>query len=744
MPPDQARRLIDAITSIERREQALDETLWAPDVLAQRCGSIVDDLWDALNGATNRWAVLERLTVPNLSLPEFGPPRTLPHGIQVWEPTGTNHAASAVEWPKFLTAARHAGWLIVQTEFRHNRFQPDARGRPNSSVFHFSAHLTNAQTATRAALTGDLTLGWAPSNDSDDLPAIASVDATRLVWSTRAGPPPFDLAFDETIPPFDRTHFIDPLILHDLDGDGRSEIVLAARNLVYRWHGWNDIKGEPLCRHSPGLIFTAVIADFDGDGIDDFLCARFEGLVLLRGATGGRFDQPGEQVWSAQPHLRYGQVLTCGDIDGDGDLDVWLGQYKGPYDRGQMPTPYYDANDGNPSYLLLNDGTGRFTDITAAAGLDAKRRRRSYSGSFVDLDQDGLLDLVVVSDFAGVDVYHNRGHGRFTDRTADWLPESHAFGMAHTLADFDGDARLDLLVMGMTCSTPQRLDSLGLNRPERPEVAPMRSRMAAGNRLCLGQPNGGFRLGPAGPSIAQSGWSWGCSAADLDNDGFPDVAIANGHESKQTVRDYEPEFWRHDIYVGGSTDDAVLNGYFAAKLARTRGQGQSYGGFEKNRLFLNLGGREFVEAGHLLGVALEADSRCCVTDDLDGDGRLDLLITTFEAWPEPRQALRVYRNSLDSPNHWIGFRLASTPHSPSPIGAQITLEAGEHRQVRTVVTGDSHRAQHAWTVHFGLGKNDHADRATIRWPSGSSTVLERPRTERYWQVQGGSTDKTDY
>src|SRR5947207_15125749 len=94
-------------------------------------------------------------------------------------------------------------------------------------------------------------------------------------------------------------------------------------------------------------------------------------------------------------------VMTCGDIDADGDLDVFLAQYEEPYANGTTPNPYYDANDGNPCYLLLNDGHGNFNDATIGSGLEKKRQRRSYSASFADLDDDGALDLVVVSDFAG-------------------------------------------------------------------------------------------------------------------------------------------------------------------------------------------------------------------------------------------------------------------------------------------------------------------------------------------------------
>jgi hypothetical protein len=543
------------------------------------------------------------------------------------------------------------------------------------------------------------------------------------------------------------------LILYDLDGDGLSEIILASSNLVFHRRPDGGYERRPLCRHSPGLIFTGVIADFDGDGAADFLCARFEGLVLFKGSPQGTFDEPGRLVWAANPHLKYGQVLTCGDIDHDGDLDVWLGQYKNPYERGQMPTPYYDANDGNPAYLLLNDGHGNFSDATEAAGLGKKRWRRSYSGSFVDLNADGNLDLMVVSDFAGIGLYANDGRGRFRDVTSEWLPEAHVFGMAHTFADFNADGQLDFLVMGMHCPTALRVSHLGLSRPERPDYSAMIPGMAAGNRLYLGGPPGQnaaarsgaaadhtraerrFQVAPLNDSIGHSGWSWGCSAFDFDNDGFPDVYIGNGHETRQSVRDYESEFWLHDIYVGNSKDDAVASAYFGGNFLRTRGRGQSYGGYEKNRLYLNQGGTRFVEIGHLMGVALEQDCRNVVADDLDGDGRMDLLVTTFEVWPEVKQTLHVFQNTLADGGNWIGFRFREEGRGESPVGARVILRYAGGAAVRQIVTGDSHRSQHANTVHFGLGKARQVDSVEVRWVNGRGVKLQRPSINQYHPVR---------
>jgi hypothetical protein len=725
------RRLIAEVTAIETRENQVAETVWAKELLAEQCGQVFELLWDSLNATTDKFAVLSGFSFGELAPPALKPPESLPHGIQVQEPAGPAPPWTTAAWRQFLQHHQSAGWELAQLEFRHDRFEPDAAGQPGQSVFYFSAHLTNRRHPARAALEGDLVVDWGSELSAEGLPTVKRIDASHLTVKTRPGEPPFQQVFCEQIRPPEKSHFIDPLILYDLDGDGLSEIILAARNLVYRRRAWDRFEPAPLCQHSPGLILTGIIADFDGDGAADFLCAKFEGLVLFRGSPQGTFEQPGELVWSANPHLKYAQALTCGDIDGDGDLDLWLGQYKGPYERGQMPTPYYDANDGNPSYLLLNDGHGHFTDATQAAGLAQKRWRRSYSGSFVDLDGDGDLDLMVVSDFAGVDLYANDGHGHFTDLTRQWVPEPHVFGMAHVLADFDVDGRLDFLVNGMHCPTAHRLDHLGLTRPGHAEDDAMRACMTAGNRLYLGQPGGGFRQTPLSESVRRSGWSWGCSAADFDNDGFPDLYIASGHESKQSVKDYESQFWLHDIYVADSHDDLTRSAYFISRIGRTRGHGQSYGGYEKNRLYLNQGGARFVEVGHLLGVALEQDSRNVVTDDLDGDGRLDLLVTTFEVWPEVKQTLRVFRNTLEDTGDWIGFRFREAGHGASPVGAVVTLRFQSGSTLRQIVTGDSHRSQHADTVHFGLGRNGHVDEAEVRFANGRVRRLVQPAINRY-------------
>jgi hypothetical protein len=723
-------QILSQFTAIETHEQQADETTWASERRAEVFGAVFEELWDQFNNASNRFEVLGAFPIGELLVSSYGEPAALVHQIELRQPKGTPISWHQKEWQNFLHQAQKAGWHVERIEFRQRAFDPARGTEPDRSRFSFRADVSRSNDLERASLEGQLLVNWA-FDATVATPTIKRIDATHLTTHTRNAPAPFQQILGETVQPLEKWLFIDPLILYDLDGDGLSEIILAGKNLLYRRRPDGTYRSEPLCQQSPGRIFTAVIADFDGDGAPDFLCAKPEGLILFKGSARGTFDEPGRLVWAAQTPLKYGQFLTCADIDNDGDLDLFLGQYKSPYFHGQMPTPYYNANDADPAYLLLNDGKGNFTDATSSSGLQEKRWRRSYSGSFVRLNGEKNFSLVVVSDFAGIDLYHSDGHGHFRDSTRAAIPDALGFGMGHALSDFNADGQLDFLMIGMDSPAVDRLDYLGLSRPGAPEDPHLRSRLACGNRLLLARAEGGFESTPLSESIARSGWSWGCAAFDFDNDGFPDVYIANGHESRATVRDYDPEFWLHDIFVGGSTNDRVSDLYFQSKFTRTRGRGQSYGGYEQNRFYLNLGAKSFIETAALMGVGLPQDCRNVVADDLDGDGRMDLLVTTFEVWPEPKQTLCVYRNILAETGNWIGFRFHEAGNGKSLSGTSVTIHYGPHQATAQLVTGDSYRCQSANTLHFGLGQASKVDRAEIVWPNGSQTQIAAPAINAY-------------
>jgi hypothetical protein len=313
--------------------------------------------------------------------------------------------------------------------------------------------------------------------------------------------------------------------------------------------------------------------------------------------------------------------------------------------------------------------------------------------------------------------------------------------MAQTFCDFNVDGKLDILMTGMTSPTVNRLEHLKLIRGGASVALGAAARMANGNKLLIANRSKlGFGTNTLSESIRNSGWSWGCSALDFDNDGFPDVYIANGLETRAMVHDYESEYWLHDKFIGKSESDSTAYHYFKNKFARTRGRGQSYGGFEKNRLFWNRHGAFFLEIGFLLGVALEEDSRNVVSDDLNGDGRVDIVVTSFASTSGMKQKLRVYENRLSDAGNWIGFRCRESANGISLAGLEAEIKYGEQRSVQQIVFGDSYRSQHSLTFHFGLGKVDDVDSVTIRWPGGQVETIWHPKLNKYHSLSSVKRD----
>jgi hypothetical protein len=249
--------------------------------------------------------------------------------------------------------------------------------------------------------------------------------------------------------------------------------------------------------------------------------------------------------------------------------------------------------------------------------------------------------------------------------------------------------------------------------------------MAYGNRLLLASANG-FCHTALSADVARSGWSWGVTSFDFDNDGDLDIYVTNGHKSRASARDYETQFWMHDISVAASAHDPALDLYFRATATRLYGLGYSYGGYEKNRLFVNAAGKSFVEAGYLAGASLELDCRNAVSEDLDEDGKLDLIVLTHETWPKVQRAIHVFRNEMPLSAHWIGFRLRESRAGPSPAGATITVHTASGTLRRHLVTGDSHRSHHEVL------------RVEVRWPNGKRQVITSPESNRYHDIGGRS------
>jgi hypothetical protein len=346
------------------------------------------------------------------------------------------------------------------------------------------------------------------------------------------------------------------------------------------------------------------------------------------------------------------------------------------------------------------------------------------------LDEDRDLDLIVVADFAGLDVYLNEGE-KFREATAELVSDWHGFGMSHAFGDFDNDGRTDLYMVGMSSTTARRLDGLGAARPQRADYTRMRAPMAYGNRLLLHR-DGKFVQSQWAGSAARTGWSWGCAARDFDLDGDTDIYVANGHLSGSSAKDYCTKFWCHDLYTGASQPNAEIDSFFKQNLGTKLGREFSWNGFEHNALLMNEAGSPFFNGAFHFGVAFEYDSRAVATGDLDADGRPDLAVVEYRT-DMMSQRLHVLRNELATDRHWIGFRFRSAPErrGPSPIGATVTVKSGNKAWVQAVVSGESFTAQHEPTAHFGLGTAQTVDLVEIHWPGGQMTRVENPPINQY-------------
>lgn len=710
-------------------ENKLDNTTWRAERSGKPYYEYIDRLWDALNASESPFDLLRELPINTLTFGRFENEEVYSHAIVRKSMSDNSVVLDESDREEAFRFVEEQELQLEHSEWRHLAFVPNVTESPRSEL-SFALHIRRPDPETRYALRGRLTVHW-QAPDGLSPPKIASVHLLEAELLTRAGLPPFGHVIPADLTPTQETLAFDPnLQVHDLNHDGLQEIITSRVNRVYWNQGQGRFRPAPLCDFPISFLNNALLADFDGDGLTDLLAVNTDELALFHGTPTGSFPAPPQRQPLPDAPLANPFALTAGDIDQDHDLDLWLMQYRPPFQDGQMPTPFYNANDGPPSYLLVNDGTGHFQDRTAERGLATKRHRRTYSASFVDFDTDQDLDLAIVSDFAGLDLYRNNGQGHFTDITDQVLSDRHAFGMALSLGDFDLNGHLDVFMVGMNSPTADRLHALGLSVAEKPNYAAASRDMTQGNRLFLQSPDGTFTQPRSNLTLARTGWSWGIAPGDFDNDGDEDIYLVNGHISGASVADYEAEFWLHDIYLGNSSENPELAKHFDRKHGDFNASGGSFGGHEYNRFFINEGPRGFIEAAYLLGLALTKDCRNLVCADLDGDGKLEWLTTTFEAWPQAKQALHLFPNFSAANGNWIGAHLRPAPGIPV-VGSVAVLSTDRGQQTRHLVTGDSYRSQSPTSVHFGIGNLTEVNALKVTWPNHQSTTLNNPTLNTY-------------
>jgi hypothetical protein len=258
-------------------------------------------------------------------------------------------------------------------------------------------------------------------------------------------------------------------------------------------------------------------------------------------------------------------------------------------------------------------------------------------------------------------------------------------------------------------------------------------RMAFGNRMYLAA-DSGWREPEFREQVARTGWTWGTTTFDFDNDGDPDIFVANGHESGESTKDYCTNFWTHDIFDGQSEPAPALNSMFGEMIEGFSEGNESWDGYQKNHLLMNRSGEGFVNIAFLIGLADEFDSRAAVSADMDLDGRVDVIVV--EDRGIKGQKLHIYRNQIETENHWIGIRLREEGAGLSPVGASVTVRTADRTQVGRVVTGETLMGQHPTTLHFGLAGLEQVESIEVQWIGGVKRIVENPEIDQYHLILG--------
>src|SRR5258708_3939188 len=335
------------------------------------------------------------------------------------------------------------------------------------------------------------------------------------------------------------------------------------------------------------------------------------------------------------------------DYNGDGANDIFIA-------NGTVFTP---AGPPAHSQLYRNDGKGHFTDVSQQAGLT--RTGCAQAACVGDFDNDGWPDIYVACDQTPSLLYRNKHDGTFEERGdaagVAYNADGHLqAGMGIAVADYDGNGFLDIAKTNFSGDRP----SLFRNEDGR-FFEDVSEQSGLGRNQLLG---------------------WGVAFLDVDEDGWPDLVMANGH--------VYPEIDRSPI-------------------------GETYR--QKTLLYRHLGNGHFsdITASAGPGFAPSRPSRGLATGDLDDDGSPEILIVNLNDRPTLLKTLAPRQNP-------IPITLTGTRSNRSAIGARCTVEANGRKQIADVVSGGCYYSQSAFTLYFGIGKADKADRIEVRWPAGET------------------------
>ena len=501
--------------------------------------------------------------------------------------------------------------------------------------------------------------------------------------------------------------------LFDCDEDGHLDVAVANGSSVERFKAGGD-PFVTLYRHAPdsstnalpkfenvtalaglarkgwGMAVTAV--DYDNDGRTDLFVTGYQGNVLYRSVGPCKFQDVTEKTGLRGGGFNTGAAWA--DYDRDGDLDLFVARYvfidlNNLPEFGSSPSCSYRGIrvqcgprglPGETDLLYRNNG-GTFEEVSQKAGISDPKKHYGLGAIWGDYDNDGWLDLFVANDATPNYLYHNNKNGTFTEVGFE---QGVAYGesgneqgsMGVTWGDFDLDGKLDLFISNFENEPNALYKNLG----ERGFVD-----VTLASKIGL----------PSRPLVG-----WGTSFVDLDNDGWLDLLIANGHVYPQ--------------------------------LELTQGKYQT--GFRQPfLLFRNLGDGTFEEISKDAGLRNLplASRRGAAFGDLNQDGLVDVVIVNLGEAPT------VLLNTSENRNHSVTFKLIQARGNKEAIGARLTLRTSRHSYIQEVQAGASYLSQNDLRLHFGLGTTEKIESVEARWSNGETETVTGVTTGRIITITQG-------
>ena len=499
---------------------------------------------------------------------------------------------------------------------------------------------------------------------------------------------------------------------YDYDNDGWLDIFLVNGSRLEGFSTGNEPVSH-LFRNNRDGTFTDVTAkaglshsgwgqgvcvgDYDNDGWDDLFVTYYGKNVLYHNNGDGTFTDISQKAGVSGKGTRWNTGCAFVDYDRDGRLDLFVANYI-DLDLATAPLPesgpclYKSVMvacgppglRGGKNILYHNNGDGTFTDVSEASGILHASGTYGLGVLTADLDNDGWPDIYVANDSAPSALYQNKRNGKFEDiaieagcaLSADGKTQA---GMGIAAGDYDLDGNLDLVKTNFAGDTPSLYHNLGGANFEDATF-------------------------PAGLGAHTQYLGWGCGFFDVDNDGWPDILICNGHVYPE-VEQLKSEA-----------------GYAQRKL-----------------LYRNLGNGRFADVSLQAGPGISepSASRGAAFGDFDNDGDIDVVVNTVNGYPQ------LLRCDSKLNNNWIKIRTIGTKSNRSGIGARLTCvthapgESKPHRQIDEVRSGGGYFSQNDLRIHFGLGKAEKVDALEVRWPSGQVDSLKDIKANQLIYVKEG-------